>query len=68
MYFKLKEKEMEEFNKTGTRFKYALAYQFLGVRHLKECQKTIKEVAYYTNLKSFEKFLKKNKKKVKIYI
>ena len=62
MYFKLKEKEMEEFNRTGTRFKYALAYQFLGVRHLKECQKTIKEVAYYTNLKSFESLLDKEQK------
>ncbi len=62
MYFKLKEKEMEEFEKTTKRYNYALAYQFLGVRHLKECEKTIKEVAYYTNLKNFESLLYKEQK------
>ena len=62
MYFKLKEKEMEEFNKTGSRYKYALGYQFLGVRHLKECQKNIKEFSNYTNIKSFESLFEKEQK------
>ena len=39
VYHKLKEKEIEEFNKNGTRFKNTLGYQFLRGRYFKEYEK-----------------------------
>ena len=62
MYLKLKEKEIESFNKDGKRFKYALSYQTLAVINLQECQKTINEVSIYTNVNEFNIFLEKEKK------
>ena len=62
MYLKLKEKEIESFNKDGKRYKYALSYQALAVMNLTECQKTINEFNIYTDVKEFNEFLAKEQK------
>ena len=68
MYQKLKEKIIEEFNKNGTRFKNTLGYQFLRGRYFKEYEKKLKKFIIILILNLFKVFLKKNKKKVKIYM